>query len=92
MQFDDPRSSSNVHNSHSHDAFSLTECNLCHQPFVEPKLLPCIHSFCLGCLERLEVASRAANGGRPVTDAMNCPTCGDRFSIRTASAGNVFMI
>ena len=26
-------------------------CVICYELFVEPKILPCLHTFCKGCLE-----------------------------------------
>ena len=31
----------------------VMECTYCYQPMVEPKLLPCSHSFCLKCLKEI---------------------------------------
>lgn len=39
----------------SYDAmpFENLTCNICLQRLKEPKLLPCLHSYCLHCLEKL---------------------------------------
>ncbi|XP_033111430.1 E3 ubiquitin-protein ligase TRIM33-like [Anneissia japonica] len=42
------------------------ECPLCMERFKHPKLLPCVHSFCLGCLEKWVKES----SGR-----LSCPIC-----------------
>lgn len=40
--------------SHSSAANNLSssQCGLCHGTFVNPKVLPCFHTFCEACLER----------------------------------------
>lgn len=41
-------------------------CPLCHEMFVNPRLLPCLHTFCKRCLENLVV---------PRSCALSCPAC-----------------
>lgn len=31
-------------------------CGLCRRQQVEPRVLPCLHSFCTGCLMELELS------------------------------------
>ena len=33
-------------------SFNITECGICLEPFKKPKALPCLHTFCLECLEK----------------------------------------
>lgn len=40
-------------------------CGLCHETFVNPKVLPCLHTFCQFCLER----------NQEHTDKLICPRC-----------------
>ncbi|XP_072099001.1 protein PML-like [Mobula birostris] len=40
------------------------QCRLCSRPATNPKLLPCLHTFCAGCLER-----------DYKKDDVKCPTC-----------------
>ena len=44
------------------------ECALCMETFTSPRLLPCFHTFCLGCLQQL-VRKQQRVGSFP------CPTC-----------------
>ena len=55
-----------------HDEVS---CSLCMCPFTEPKQLPCLHSFCLKCLN-----------GSPSQDIISCPEC--RKEIKIPGSGN----
>ena len=59
-----------------HDEVS---CSVCMCPFTEPKQLPCLHSFCLKCLNEIHRTS-------PSQDAISCPEC--RRKIRIPGSGN----
>ena len=41
-------------------------CPLCHEMFANPRLLPCLHTFCKRCLENLVV---------PRSSSLSCPAC-----------------
>ena len=43
-------------------------CTVCLEEFREPKLLPCCHTFCKGCLERILEKSRQKK-------RLSCPQC-----------------
>ena len=59
-----------------HDEVS---CSVCMCPFTEPKQLPCLHSFCLKCLNGIHRTS-------PRRDFISCPEC--RKEIRIPGSGN----
>ena len=59
-----------------HDEVS---CSVCMCPFTEPKQLPCLHSFCLKCLNGIHRTS-------PSRDVISCPEC--RKEIRIPGSGN----
>ena len=47
-------------------AISSLYCNLCSNPFSDPRLLPCLHVFCKSCLD----TQQSENGG-----ILTCPSC-----------------
>ena len=49
-------------------------CYLCHQHYKNPKLLPCLHTFCQECLEK-------ANGEGASNAHLSCPSCRTRVSL-----------
>ena len=55
-------------------------CSVCMNTFTDPKQLPCLHSFCLHCLNGILRTS----GHR---DIINCPQC--RRESRVPSSGNL---
>ena len=59
-----------------HDEVS---CSVCMCSFTEPKQLPCLHSFCLKCLNGIHRTS-------PSQDIISCPEC--RKEIRIPGSGN----
>ena len=46
------------------------ECPICLETVRSPKSLPCLHSFCLLCLNNLGQSAR-----RPLQTTINCPVC-----------------
>ena len=49
-------------------------CPVCTNRFTNPKLLPCLHSFCLHCLQRIQATSG-------IRDTILCPKCRRNFTI-----------
>ena len=49
-------------------------CPVCFNRFTNPKQLPCLHSFCLHCLQRIQATSG-------VQDTILCPECRRNFTI-----------
>jgi len=52
----------------------LMQCAVCNETLTRPKLLPCFHTFCLGCLQN------SFADHQPGTEAA-CPLCRRAFSI-----------
>ena len=53
----------------------LSECPVCFEVYVDPQLLPCDHSLCVGCVDRIKEAGW-----------IKCPMCQvvhDVISIRS---------
>ena len=52
------------------------ECPLCSKTFKEPKTLPCLHSFCLNCLDK-----HAGHARRRRKEKLKCPVCPTEFNV-----------
>ncbi|XP_023236199.1 B-box type zinc finger protein ncl-1-like isoform X1 [Centruroides sculpturatus] len=48
-----------------------TKCNICHEIFTLPKVLPCFHTFCQHCLEKIQES----------TEKIKCPQCQQECSL-----------
>jgi len=55
-----------THSPQPKDLTSRVICKLCSKIFSDPRLLPCMHSFCLKCIK---------------DEAKSCPTCKKPFEI-----------
>jgi len=54
--------------------YDVTECIICADTYTDPRQLPCLHTFCLPCIESL------ARDRRP-GDSLACPLCRREFSL-----------
>ena len=52
----------------------MLECCICADEFSDPRVLPCIHTYCLRCLERIGQDKRPGEN-------MPCPLCRREFKI-----------
>ena len=59
------------------DTKDLT-CTVCLEEFKEPKVLPCCHTFCKGCLERTLEKSE--------TEGLICPQCRTEHEVPESGA------
>ena len=50
---------------------NLLVCDACNKTIKEPKILPCSHSFCKACLEKLSTQENVDGEGKTFA----CPTC-----------------
>ena len=72
----------NVVYSHSVDVkktFSHTICGVCSKPYNDPRILPCLHSFCQQCLQ-YEIEKYGSQ------QVFTCPTCEKSTSIPVGGA------
>src|SRR6218665_3957862 len=51
---------------------AITECSICTESFIDPRVLPCLHTFCLKCLE-------SYGESRKCEEILNCPICRASF-------------
>ena len=58
----------------SKEISDITECPICVETFTDPKVLPCVHTFCLKCL--LKYGEHDKPG-----DQVACPLCRANFVI-----------
>src|SRR6218665_340566 len=54
----------------------MTECCICLKTFTDPRMLPCIHTFCFHCLKEMVDKSDKKPG-----DEIQCPVCRKEFTI-----------
>ena len=57
-----------------HNLHEEVSCSVCRGTFTDPKVLPCLHSFCLHCLDKIQRTS-----GR--VGQISCPECRREFRI-----------
>src|SRR4051812_29710670 len=50
----------------------IAECCICTDLFTDPRMLPCLHTFCLNCLNQTTVKAG---------DSMPCPLCRSPFVV-----------
>ena len=60
----------------------LTTCPICFEQFDNPKSLPCLHAFCLKCLQDHFKYRRPG-------DVVSCPTCRKKFQIPEDGLGGL---
>src|SRR6218665_1542174 len=54
----------------------MTECCICLKTFTDPRILPCIHTFCLHCLKEM-----VDNSDKKPGDRIQCPICRTGFAL-----------
>ncbi|XP_039509937.1 tripartite motif-containing protein 59 [Pimephales promelas] len=50
-------------------------CSVCYGLFTDPRVLPCSHTFCKSCLERVMQVSVDVSIWRPLRLPLKCPSC-----------------
>ena len=70
------------------DVEDSTECPICFDIFYDPKMLPCLHAFCLKCITQYV-------DEKQVGDPLTCPLCRDKFEVPTGGLsklkGNLYL-
>lgn len=77
---------------HEHNGTSVNPravCNVCQRLYRDPKILPCLHTFCSDCIGRLEpfsVSSRCRRDGEAAEEdrasvTVLCPDCDSEVDI-----------
>ena len=56
----------------------ILTCSICTEKYTDPKVLPCTHTFCSGCLEKY-YNSHVAGEERPLS--LPCPVCRAVFTV-----------
>ena len=62
--------------------YEMTECPICTETMRSPKLLPCVHTFCLACL--IETC-----GGNIPGATLTCPMCRKKFPLPEGGCSNL---
>lgn len=57
----------------------IIECCICNEVFTDPRTLPCMHTFCLGCLQKIDLQSSKKAG-----QTFPCPVCRKEFAVPAA--------
>ena len=55
-------------------------CALCQNLLQDPRILPCLHTFCMHCIENLLRSRKTA------TETVPCPTCTQEVTIESRKA------
>jgi len=52
----------------------ITECPICTEVYTDPRVLPCVHTYCLKCIE-------AWSKDKQPGDKLACPLCRKEFTL-----------
>ena len=71
------------------DLKDLVTCDICFEPYEgrEPRILPCVHSFCSPCIQEILTATRKRSMKR--TDDIACPVCKTPATIPHGNVSNL---
>ncbi|XP_044140244.1 tripartite motif-containing protein 45 [Bufo gargarizans] len=59
-----------------------SRCPQCQESFSDPRVLPCLHTLCMSCLQSLEPFSMQERGQKPATQqSVLCPVCDSEVSL-----------
>uniref|UniRef100_A0AAV2K3J3 RING-type E3 ubiquitin transferase n=1 Tax=Knipowitschia caucasica TaxID=637954 RepID=A0AAV2K3J3_KNICA len=74
------------------NANSRAVCNVCKRLFQDPKILPCLHSFCSDCISQLEPFSAARTRGSGAGEGavtVLCPDCDSEVDLPPSGAAGL---
>ena len=60
---------------------SFLECSVCLEPLKDPRTLPCFHSFCKVCLEKIVRIKRKKSKSK--IEDFSCPTCRAVYTLKS---------
>ena len=60
----------------------ITECPICTEVYTDPRVLPCVHTYCLKCIETW---SKDKQPG----DKLACPLCRTEFTLPSNGVGDL---
>jgi len=52
----------------------ITECSICTEVYTDPRVLPCVHTYCLKCIE-------GWTKDKEPGDEVACPLCRKEFTL-----------
>ena len=58
------------------------ECTVCSHVFRDPRILPCMHTFCLKCIEQVGCDKKPG-------EHMTCPSCDKEFKIPSSGFSGI---
>jgi tripartite motif-containing protein 56 len=60
----------------------ITECSVCAETYRDPRVLPCIHTYCLKCINGFSARKRPG-------DSVSCPLCRKDFTVPENGLGGL---
>jgi len=60
----------------------ITECPICTEVYTDPRVLPCVHTYCLKCIE-------AWSKDKQPGDEVACPLCRKEFTLSSNGVGDL---
>jgi len=61
---------------------NVTECSICTEVYTDPRVLPCVHTYCLKCIE-------AWSKDKQPGDKLACPLCRKEFTLSSNGVGDL---
>ena len=60
----------------------MLECPICQDQFLDPRVLPCQHTFCIHCLKKIR-------DSQSTTESIPCPVCRATYHSSTTGIDNL---